>query len=264
MTEIENIQDFARVIGSKLRRSFESISDQRADHRNAYAIDYEIEEFIAEQVETRFSDYVLYTEDRGLYNTNGSRGLLILDPIDGSANFVRRIPVFNVCIAVCDLSVVEIDGFSFDKVRSACVWNPLLKRMYCSAHRQGALVNNKAIEPHPLRCKSQSYLGGILDYSVKRDLSCFSRYKSFRSFGCASEHLCAIARGDFQGYIALDNRLRVPDIAAAGKILLECGGVIKALDGNAFNADVRGRINFVAGADEDNVAMLQSLASSLS
>jgi myo-inositol-1(or 4)-monophosphatase len=251
------LQRVAGDIGRRLKKSFQKAEDQRADGRNAYRIDYEMEELIEQLAKESFPGYAVYTEDRGLYNTHGERGLLIFDPVDGSANFVRHIPVFNVSIAICDFSVADTGKFSFDQVIAACVFSPLLERMHYAEHGLGGRLNGNRINRNPLQSRGQEYVGGIMEFTAERDLRFLSKFKSFRAFGCATEHLCSIARGDFKAYFALDKKLRVPDIAAAGKILLECGGAITDLEGGLLSIGLEDHVNFVAGVDSSHATLLR-------
>ena len=219
MKEMKQIVNLARILGKILLDSFDSEDNRVADKNGAYKIDYELERIIEVFVAEKIPEYALLSEDSALKTfVKEPKKLLIVDPLDGSSNFVRHFPVFNVSIAICDVSIIDSGVFDFSRVQSACVFSPVLDRLYLAQRDHGSSLNGKELRVVENPNAGQNYIGGIWKYDVGRDLGFLGSFKGVRSFGCATEHICSLARSDSQGYIALDNKLRVCDIAAAGLV----------------------------------------------
>ena len=151
----------------------------------------------------------------------------VVDPIDGTTNFMRDLSMSAVCVALA----------CGGQVQAAFVYQPYLKQMYRAVRGEGAFLNGRPIHAagRPL-AKSivQMGLAGHLRgqateraFAIQRRL--FDQVENIRSYGVASMEILNIAAGRLDAYLSLE--LSPWDYAAAGLILQEAGGMITDLEG---------------------------------
>jgi myo-inositol-1(or 4)-monophosphatase len=157
----------------------------------------------------------------------GSTGVRwIVDPIDGTVNYLYNIPQYAVSIGV------EVD----DWVRVGVVYDPAKDELYQAISGNGATCNGVA-----LRCSEQTVLGQSLvntgfGYAAARRtrqaailLEVLPRVRDIRRMGAASLDLCSVASGRADGYY--ERGLNPWDFAAGALIAREAGAVVTDLDG---------------------------------
>lgn len=156
----------------------------------------------------------------------------IIDPVDGTTNFVHCVP--HVCVSI---------GLAIRKqVVVGVVYNPMLDEMYTATKGGGAYCNGNRIH-----VSGQEDIGRSLVYATvtkKHADTKFANMKAcrmegagLRNFGCASESLCFIANGSLD--IMYDYGLHVWDVAAGVLLVEEAGGVV--LDPNESQFDLMSR-----------------------
>jgi len=253
----ENLGDF---IKGQLDKSIgRDVASSSTGESNVYNIDLLAEEFIRDFMSKNAIPATVISEDSEVYSpTKEPKAVMIIDPLDGSSNAVRHIPVYTTSIAVGTLELKS--QFSFEFVNVGIVYYPETKHLYVAEKGKGAKLNGETLSSKTTKSLKEWYVGSIFKIPSAHDLTILSHFKSFRCFGCATEHLCAISRGDYQGYFAFDNKLRTVDIAAAGLIVKESGGALTSLDGRELLTPSRDSINFVASTSaESQNAILQLL-----
>ena len=154
----------------------------------------------------------------------------IVDPLDGTVNYVHQLNSFSVSIAL-RRGNETIVGVVFD---------PVIGEMFCAAKGQGAFLNEKPIrhsgcvevEKALVVCSFSS--SAYRDHpEVERFLRILGNAASIRRLGSAALNLCFVACGRSDAYWATS--LNCWDIAAGMLILAESGGVAKTLDGGEVN-----------------------------
>ncbi|XP_076289742.1 inositol monophosphatase 1-like [Lasioglossum baleicum] len=156
----------------------------------------------------------------------------IIDPIDGTTNFVHSFPFTCVSIALSVNKQLEI----------GIVYNPILEQLFTARRGRGAFLNGKPIQSskteqlqHSLLCLEASYatIESIRDIILGRVEAFVSVAHGIRTMGSAALTLCYVAMGAAEAYHC-DN-LMPWDVAAGVLIIREAGGVVIDTNGGEFN-----------------------------
>ncbi|KAL6264733.1 hypothetical protein P5V15_004831 [Pogonomyrmex californicus] len=156
----------------------------------------------------------------------------IIDPIDGTTNFVHSFPYTCISIALAVNKELEI----------GIVYNPILKQLFTARRGHGAFLNGKPIKSssveelkHSLLCLETSYatIEDIRDIILGRLEAFVSIAHGIRTMGSAALTLCHVAMGTVEGYHS-DN-LMPWDVAAGVLIIREAGGIVIDTNGGEFN-----------------------------
>ena len=203
--EIENLQ-----VSTKGPGDFVSSADKRT------------EKILIEELQKAHPEYGIITEETGHINKSNIKNRWIIDPIDGTMNFLNGIPQFAISIGY------EEEG----EVKCGVIFNPILNEMFCAEKGNGAYLNNSRIRVSNKKKIKDALLvtGGPKGGSKIKD-KIFSEYikiskqvSNVRKFGSASLDLAYVACGRFDGY--WQRELNFWDIAAGTIILKEAGGFI--------------------------------------
>lgn len=181
--------------------------------------DIQSEILVRNNISRNFPDHGIIGEESGLKESN-SDYYWCIDPLDGTTNFARGIPIFSVSIAL----------LYRNKPVVGVVYDPVSKNLFCAAKGMGSFLNRtplkspKNIPQKELTFAVQSgYDGKVPDY-----LNLILKRAKFRNIGVASLHLCYVAAGWIDCYIA--DRCFLWDVAAGAIILKEAGGMISKPD----------------------------------
>ena len=192
------------------------------------ASDKKVEKIIIEELQKARPTYSILSEEAGKIN-NDESFKWIIDPIDGTANFLHGIPHFAISIGL------EHDG----EIICGIIYDPIKDEMFIAEKGNGAYVNNKR-----MRVSSRSKLenciictGGPKKDSKDRE-STLEEYKKFssrvfipiRKLGSASLDMAYVAAGRYDGYWQKD--LNYWDIAAGIVLVKESGGFVSDFNGN--------------------------------
>jgi len=147
----------------------------------------------------------------------------IIDPIDGTTNFVHGIP--HTCISI---------GLAVDKqIVAGIVHCPIVEEMYTAVKGQGAFCNGKKLAVSAITEISKSAIiaeGGTsrdpVELQTKMDntKSLIQKCHGVRMYGSAAMNMCMVARGSHEAY--LEYGIHVWDIAAGKLVVEEAGGVV--------------------------------------
>lgn len=176
----------------------------------------------------------------------------LLDPIDGTSNFIFDLHCSAISLAYCEGG----------RPLAAWVYNPYLDQLYEAHKGRGAQCNGQPLKSRQgglsqgLCCAD---LGSYIPES-RREASRFAdliadHCLGLRILGCASLGLCMVAAGQLQAYYG--KRLQAWDYAAAELIIEEAGGLLVAADGQPLGQ--RGNLEVLAAANSESLAALQAL-----
>lgn len=193
-------------------------------------MDMYVEDLIIKRLKHAFPDHGILTEESDEQKTS-SGFRWIIDPLDGTTNYAHAYPVFCVSIAL------EKDG----DVILGVVYNPMLDELFTSEKGGGAYLNDKKIQVSKVKDLNTSLLATGFPYDIRtssnNNISHFSnfavRVQAIRRAGSAALDLCYLACGRFDGFWEL--KLKPWDIAAAGLIIKEAGGVLSDFKGKPFS-----------------------------
>ncbi len=169
-----------------------------------------------------------------LRSNQGIEGRWIIDPLDGTTNFVHRFPMFCVSIAA------EWQG----ELAVGVIYHPILKDLYIGIQGKGAKLGGKRIRVSQTRSLRDSLLTTGFSYRkdewLHREMEAFERLsgiaRAIRRPGSAALDLAYVARGVFDGF--WERRLSPWDIAAGALIVKEAGGRVTNLKREEFTSSM--------------------------
>ena len=153
----------------------------------------------------------------------------IVDPLDGTVNYVHDLPSYGVSVAL------EAGG----EILAGVVFDPVLDECYSAAAGCGAYMNGKKIQVSGCTTARQALVGASLPANptrgcveIRRFVEVLHTAQAVRRLGAASLNLCYVASGRLDGYFA--STVKSWDVAAGVLIVREAGGVVTSLDGGEF------------------------------
>jgi len=229
-TAIEAVLEAGRI-----QLAYFGRDDLRVDKKGAIDLvteaDVAVEQGFRAFVAERFPDHAVLGEELGAGSP--ARCTWIFDPIDGTTNFAHGLPIFCASLAL------EIDGV----IEVGAVYDPTRRDLFTAERGGGAYWNGRRLRVaertaliDALLCTGFHYDVHSTGEAVLKLFGAFvRRARAVRRLGSAALDLCYTAAGSFDGF--WEDRLKPWDIAAAGLIVAEAGGVITSLDGSPY--DVR-------------------------
>ena len=197
--------------------------------------DKNVEKILIEELSKAKQNYSFISEEIGEIINKDNENIWILDPIDGTTNFLHGIPHFAICIALQ----------SKKKIISGLIFDPIKDEMFFAEKDKGAFLNN-----HRLRVSKKSSLNDCLFSSNDEGVK-FSNF-NMRSTGCAALDLAYVASGRLDGFF--HNKINLWDVAAGVLMVEEAGGIVN--DISSFNND---NIDIKASSSVINEKMLKNL-----
>ena len=196
--------------------------------------DLKAEKIIIEELKKAKPNYSILSEEKGAEINKDSK-TWIIDPIDGTINFLHGIPHFAISIALKD-DIEIIAGLIYD---------PIKDEMFYAEKNNGAFFNNQRIRVSKKNNISECLFvtGGKIETNYDF---------SFRKSGSAALDLAYVAAGRYDGYF--QKKLNLWDIAAGIIILKEAGGLI-----NEINVSNTKDINIIASNSEINAIFREKL-----
>ena len=188
--------------------------------------DLESEELIVQSIREQYPDHDIIAEESAVLQ-QGSPFRWVIDPLDGTTNYVHGLPLFGVSIGL---------QYNENSVVGA-VYNPAMDEMYTASAGAGAFLNGESIHvSNTDRLINAILVTGFpyehddlwhLSFDLLHDLH--DRVQGMRRLGAAALDLCLIARGVLDGFYEF--RLCPWDVCAGEIILREAGGMISDWDG---------------------------------
>ena len=180
-----------------------------------------------------FPDHAFLGEEEGAGKTRPAPGhppTWIIDPIDGTTNYVHDCPLYCISIGL------QIAG----ELVVGVVYDPSRKEMFAAATGHGAWLDAHRLQVSSISTLEKALLatGFPPDLRGNERTLDWWRYFSFRTqalrrTGSTALNLAYVAAGRFDGYWAFDNH--VWDVAGATVLVREAGGVISNVDGTAYD-----------------------------
>lgn len=217
----------ARAAGGNILHHLDRIDQLNVEHKgkNDYVseVDKEAENTIIQTIKKYYPEHEILAEESGVSNTKGKKSdtRWIIDPLDGTTNFLHQFPQFSVSIAV------EVKG----RVQHAAIFDPVRDEMFTASRGSGAFINNRRIRVSEQKSLNNALLATGFPY---HDFSYLDAYmaslKEFisttagvRRAGSAALDLAYVACGRVDGFWEFN--LKPWDIAAGALIITEAGGL---------------------------------------
>ena len=220
--ELENLQ-----VKKKGPKDFVTKTDKR------------VEEILIQELTKSKKNYSFITEETGIIKNSNKDTFWIIDPIDGTTNFLHGIPHFAITIALK----------SNNEVVSGLTYDPIKDEMFYAEKNNGAYFNNQRIRVSKKKNLENCLFGtgdnGIKEVKVKKNIK-------IRNFGSSALDMAYVASGRLDGYF--QKNLNIWDIAAGILLVREAGGIVNNID---MSKDKN--INVLASSTEINEKLIQNL-----
>jgi len=221
------IRDFGEV--EKLQVS------KKGPHDFVTKTDKTVEKILIEELSKSKKNYSFITEETGTIKNIDKNNFWIIDPIDGTNNFLHGIPHFAISIALK----------SKDEILSGIIFDPIKDEMFYAEKEKGAYLNNQR-----LRVSKKNHIDECL-FSSNTEGVKFSDL-NMRNSGCAALDLAYVASGRLDGYF--QKKINLWDVAAGVLMVKEAGGVVNNISMFKIN-----NINIKASSSAISEKMIKNL-----
>lgn len=220
----------ARAAGDAIVREMDRVSDISVDlkGKNDFVteVDRQAEHIIIETIKNAYPDHAFLAEESG--KTGESEYIWIIDPLDGTTNFLHGIPHFAISIAL------EYRG----RLDQAVIYDPVKHELFSASKGKGAQLNNKKIRVSPQKTLEGALLATGFPFREEQEVekfinsfkALFPKIAGIRRPGVASLDLAYVAAGRFDGF--WEYSLKPWDIAAGALIVQEAGGINSDMSGS--------------------------------
>ncbi|MGD9827606.1 MAG: inositol monophosphatase family protein [Hyphomicrobiaceae bacterium] len=221
----------ARKAGRSLARDFGEVEQLQVSIKGpgnfVTAADHKAEEIIFNELSRARQGYCFLMEERGEVPGADKSHRWIVDPLDGTTNFLHAMPHFAISIAL------ERDG----QLVAGIVYNPVTQDMFTAEKGKGAFLNDRRLRVSARRAVSDCVVATGIPHRGKtghdqflKECAIMMRESSgIRRFGAASLDLAWLAAGRFDGY--WERGISAWDMAAGIVIVREAGGLCSDLAG---------------------------------
>lgn len=221
----------ARKAGRALIRDFGELENLQVSLKGpadfVTTADRRTERILVEELSRARPGYNFLVEESGIIEGPDKSHRFIIDPLDGTTNFLHSIPHFAISIAL------EREG----QLASALVYNPVTDELYTAERGHGAYLNDKRLRVAVRKTLAESlfatgipFLGRDGHERFLEELrAAMSATSGVRRFGAAALDLAYVAAGRFDGF--WERGLKPWDVAAGVLLVREAGGIASDMDG---------------------------------
>lgn len=188
--------------------------------------DIAVEEAIIQTIRKSYPDHHILSEEHGHSGNNHSDYRWVIDPIDGTTNFLKGFPHFAISIAV----------YKNNKPEAGLVYQPVSDEMFSAARGHGATLNDRKIRASKTAPENAVIATGIpfkdaeiMPTAIKALKNSLVEFPDIRRTGSAALDLCYVACGRTDGYFEWG--LSEWDIAAGALIAQESGAIVSDVNG---------------------------------
>ena len=197
--------------------------------------DLKTEQIIIDELKKAKPNYSILSEEKGIENNKDENNTWIIDPIDGTINYLHGIPHFAISIALK----------SYDQIIAGLIYDPIKDEMFYAEKNNGAYFNNQRIKVSK-KNKIEDCLfvaGSKINYDNELLI---------RNSGCAALDMAYVASGRYDGYF--QKNINLWDIAAGIIIVEEAGGILNEINLSNING-----LKIIASNNNINNELIQKL-----
>jgi len=197
--------------------------------------DLKTEKIIIEELKKAKPNYSIISEENGIEDNKDKDNTWIIDPIDGTVNFLHGVPHFAISIALK----------SNNEIVSGLIFDPIKNEMFYAEKNNGAFFNNQRI-----RVSKKNQIDDCLFVTggkLKDEPNL-----PYRKSGCAALDMAYVASGRYDGYF--QQNLNLWDIAAGIVLVKEAGGIVNKID-----LSINKNIKIIASSTDINPKLLKKL-----
>lgn len=201
--------------------------ENKAENDFVTAADRAAEDAIVHVLQSAYPRHAILTEERGLIGNAKSEWMWIVDPIDGTTNFMHGVPQYAVSIALCHRGEPVV----------AVVYDVAKNELFTAVKGEGAFLDNRRIRVSENADMRRALIGTGFPFrkgdNFKNYMQSFMRVTQaaagVRRPGAASLDLAWVAAGRYDGF--WESGLSKWDIAAGALLVFEAGGLLTDLEG---------------------------------
>ncbi|GGF04377.1 inositol monophosphatase [Stappia taiwanensis] len=243
--------------GRSLARDFGEVENLQVSRKGpsdfVSAADHNAEKIVRTELQKARPGYGLLMEESGTIEGDDPQHRWIVDPLDGTTNFLHGIPIFNVSIAL------EREG----TIVAGVIYNPAMDELYTAERGQGAFLNDRRLRVAARKSLPDCVIGtgipflGVGDHarSLKEIRHVMGEVAGLRRCGAAALDLAWTAAGRFDGY--WEHGLSPWDMAAGLLMVREAGGYVSDINGGNNMFESR---SIVAGNEQIHGQLRKLLA----
>ncbi|MDO6412917.1 inositol monophosphatase family protein [Sphingomonas sp. BIUV-7] len=256
----------ARKAAPKLRRDFNEVQQLQVSRKGpadfVSQADRQAEETLYEELKRARPDWGFLGEEGGTREGDPTKPRWIVDPLDGTTNFLHGIPHFAISIAVEEPRA----GGTKSEITQGLVYQPLTDESFWAEKGRGAWLQDKRLRVAARRDLADSLIATGIPFLGHGDFEEWTRIfamvgpqvAGIRRFGAAALDLAWVAAGRFDGFWESD--LRPWDVAAGILLVKEAGGFVTDYRGSDQAME---RNQFLAASDGIQPKLLKLVASAL-
>ncbi len=254
---LELIVSAEREAAELILQAHDVLTENKTDRRDVVTdYDRRVQALLIARLSAALPDARFFCEENDRHDDLHAAHVFIIDPIDGTMNFVRGF--HHSCISIACMCRGEL--------RAAAIFNPYVKELFTAVRGGGAALNGRAIHVSDealadsvVCCGTAPYDAGLVDRGFRLMKAAFLAGLDIRREGSAALDLCSAAAGRAGAYFELG--LSLWDYAAGKLIVEEAGGICCTIDGGPLPLDPS-RPSVVAGgrrAVEELLALAREL-----
>ncbi len=219
-------QSWAREAGALARSRFRTDCDAQPKHDDSLVteVDLACQELIIRRLQADYPDHDIIAEEAGVEPPRGRRFCWVIDPLDGTRNFARGVPMFSVAIAVMDAGQPRL-GVVFDPIAESC---------YAAGSGLGAWANDRPLQVSRRGPDDSAILGISARRASGLPAVLYGRQLSrivHRNLGSCCLLLALTAAGSVD--VCFGQHAKLWDLAAGSVLICEAGGTFTSASGAA-------------------------------
>ncbi len=255
----------ARKAGSKLRRDFNEVQHLQVSRKGpadfVSKADQAAERTIYDELIHARPDWSFVMEEGGIVEGDPSKPRFIIDPLDGTSNFLHGIPHFSISIAV-----EEVLPNGKTEITAALVYQPITDESFWAEKGRGAWLQDQRLRVSGRRDMSEALIATGIPFMGHGDFVQWSRIfgavapevAGIRRFGSAALDLAWVAAGRYDG--DWESNLNIWDVAAGMLLVREAGGFVTDFRGGDRAIE---RSEYLAGNDAVHSKLHKMVAGAL-
>lgn len=226
----------ARTAGKVIVRACEQLDKVEVESKGSNdfvtSVDLNAEEAIIETIRKSYPEHTIISEEAGVLKGADDNYQWIIDPLDGTTNFIKGIPHFSVSIAL------KVKG----KLDQAVVFDPIRGELFTASRGKGAQLNGMRIRVQQHKELAGTILATGFPFKQKQHTaaymnmfgSLFTKTADMRRAGSAALDLAYVAAGRVDGFFEIG--LKPWDTAAGELLVIEAGGLVTDFTGGHNHA----------------------------
>ena len=232
----------ARKAGQRLRRDFGEVEHLQVSKKGpadfVSKADQTAERTLWDELRAARPDWGFLMEEGGEIPGEPGRPRFIIDPLDGTTNFLHGIPHFAISIAVQEPT---LDGSGWGEVTAGIVYQPITDESFWAEKSRGAWLQDRRLRVSARRYLDEALIATGIPFAGRGDINEWARIYAelgpriagIRRNGAASLDLAWVAAGRYDGY--WESSLQPWDSAAGCLLVREAGGFVSDYKGRSLS-----------------------------